>query len=876
MLSYIKRLFNTEKYNEASIKLLEGSGKYGGKAWPFSQRAGADAFHSWVYAATMINAYACAATPLRLYTRQDRARRKVMATRPVSHKRKAYLYGDAQQQPSRQTLQKIGELGEDWQEVTDEHPILRMLNRANPEYNGFDLTTLRIMYGELTGNAYHAVIMNEKLGIPEQLWPMPSQWVWVNPDRESFVKSYTYACPGNEELEFERDEVIHFKRPNPKDLFYGMGKVEAAWGTVKVNDAIHNMDVAMYENYARPDYAVVVKGPSSETSLDRFESYVNDRLRGTKQAGKFLTMTGDVQLTPLNFPPKDLSGREDVVEEISAVFGVPVSLMKANDPNLASARVGYSQWREGTILPLLRMDEDVLNQILIPMFGLEGEAVLAYDNPVPSDEAFDLQQHTTLVQNGLLTINEARELGGREAYEDELADQPLLNGQPLGGMTQDPMAGLMSGLSGAPEAAPAAIGQEVPATPEQLEETKEVNIDEQDEVVDKGKDCLNDKIPKLLEQGYDMDQAIALAYEQCYPDGKCNCDTCDSEVSQKAIPFSPLDLVRKASDCGANTGSGGGFGPGNTCASANRSPIAMSDKAKKLMAEAPLTAKGAAAWRRKIAKEMADNPELTEAIIGTQLFTQGDFRELQKSRRAQLEGKETFKVAPTARDEALDAPAKRLTGPLSAYKEMFEGQDLEDDATLEGMTVGSVSENFARLVENSPEVGQPIYRGQRMTRANRTNFMDEDNPRGIQERASHQRHLAEGRWLANVQPGDDFEFDVPISTSVDEQIGKDFATFAGKRSTVARADRLKNGYLIEIRNARGLRAAALSPFQRQQEVITSGNFKVVEVRGTRPSKIDYELFQLGDAPSKTREIYDWETNPTEEPRMTIVLEPADG
>ena len=33
-------------------------------------------------------------------------------------------------------------------------------------------------------------------------------------------------------------------------------------------------------------------------------------------------------------------------EEIAAIFGVPVSMLKANDPNLASATAGYAMWRE--------------------------------------------------------------------------------------------------------------------------------------------------------------------------------------------------------------------------------------------------------------------------------------------------------------------------------------------------------------------------------------------------------------------------------------------------------------------------------------------------------------------------------------------------
>ena len=604
MFEWVKRLFDTERYNQASVRILEGTGQHGAKQWDFNQKLAVRAFGSWVYSAASINAYACASTPLRLYVRNDKSRHKAFNTSAVGRRRKNYLLGDSTDaaRPSVHTMRKIIEFGTDFEEVTDSHPVTNLLTKANEFYNGFDLTTLRILYGELTGNAYQCVILDDRLGIPSEIFPMPSQWTFVNPDRDGFVKSYTYGAPGNEDLEFEKDEVIHFKRPNPKDLFYGMGKVEAAWGTININQAIHDMDQASFANHARPDYAVVVKNGANTNQLERFESYVQEQLQGTKKAGKFLTMTGDVQLTPLNFPPKDMAGREDVVEEIAAVFGVPVSLLKANDPNLASARVGYSQWREGTILPLLRMDEDVLNQVLLPMFGLQDDAVLAYDNPVPADKEFELGERTTLVASGLLTINEAREEDGREPFEEELAEQPLVGGMPLGGAQPDPFAALMGGGeqpngqvpgNGTPEGAmgppdekggqlpglveetpqkpsaaalnggqvssvlatldgvregkiasvaateliaatgiePEAATRMVEAQSPQLEPTNPVNglpkqnqseeekcpdDSERDYVISKDEDaCVADKIGKLVDEGYEKEQAVAIAREMC-------------------------------------------------------------------------------------------------------------------------------------------------------------------------------------------------------------------------------------------------------------------------------------------------------------------------------------------------------------------------
>jgi len=434
-----KRQTTPEKYLASSVNVV-GAGQHGAKRPDFSQQRGITSFRSWVYAAASINANAVAATPLRLYSAKDEIGR--VSSRAVSRNRKAYLFGDApgDQRPSTSVLRKAAMYGDEMREVVD-HPILDLLNSANPYLNGFDLSVLRVLYGELTGNAYLHPVIDEATGVPIELWPLAPQHVEVIPDEDTFLRGYVYGVDAQHKQIFEPDEVIHFRRPNPGNLFYGMGKVEAAFGVIASNEALHQMDLSTFQNSARPDYAVVVKGTPTGDQLDRFQQQVEQRLRGTRKDGNFITVTGDVQFTPLNFPPKDIAGREEIVEEIAAVFGVPVSMLKANDPNLASAQTGFAQWREGTVLPLVRMDEQELNQRLLGMFGLDDDYCLAYDNPVPSDMAFDLQERQTAVSGGWRTPNEARLEEGREPIENEFADQLLIGGQPLGGAP--PMGGGM-------------------------------------------------------------------------------------------------------------------------------------------------------------------------------------------------------------------------------------------------------------------------------------------------------------------------------------------------------------------------------------------------------------------------------------------------
>ena len=504
LLARIKAAFSPEKYFASSMTVLRGEPA---KRSPFDNRSAVASYRSWIYAAANLNAVAVASQPLRLYVRNRSAGAKLWNTRKASRRAKAYLAGDLEQLPSRYALSKAAEYGDDFEVVEDAHPILQLLSKVNPYQNGFDATVLRVLFGELTGNAYLHPVIDQKLGIPTQLWTMPSQFVDIIPsdDGTQFIKAYRYGATEEQKREntYAPDEVIHFKRPNPSDMYYGIGKVEAAWGAVMANEAIHEMDVSFFANKARPDYLLVVKSPAHDDELERLEVSIDEKLRGSKRTGRFLTTTADIDLKPLSFPPKDLAGRENIVEEIAAVFGVPVSMLKANDPNLASATVGFASWKQTTVLPLLRMDEETLNQNLLPLFGIDEDAFLAYDNPVSEDERFAFEKIRGMVAGGIMTANEARMREGLEPIEDPMADALLVNGQPLGGPAPAPPLGLATApddLVGPLDREPSADEPPQDASPERKDALG---------------DCVSSKIPTLIDEGYPQDQAVAIAYSMC-------------------------------------------------------------------------------------------------------------------------------------------------------------------------------------------------------------------------------------------------------------------------------------------------------------------------------------------------------------------------
>jgi HK97 family phage portal protein len=414
LMGDVKAAFSADPYLQASVRTVEGYGSKGAKPRPFNQHAAVRQFGSWIYKATMLNANAVARIPLRLYVKRKSTGTKLFRTSRVEGKRLRYLSGKAfgggrQLQPSQGVAQKVAEWDGQFEEVTEQHPVLRVLNSVNPWMGGFRLTQLRMIYLQLTGNAYTFKVMDRALGIPSQLWPMPSQYVQIKPSRETFIESYIYGVGTENEKEFMPDEVWQSKLPNPKDLYYGMGIVEAAWTALGLHSSKRVMDQAKFDNMNRPDWFIAFKQAVQPEALTRFESKIDEKFRGPSKSGKFLAIGSDATIQAMNQELQEIGDADRICEEIAAVSGVPVGMLKGNDPSRASAQTADTAWLRDTIRPLALGDEEELNEQYLPSFDVGDDAFLAYDPVSFEDETTIRRNAAAGVSGSLLTVNEGRE-----------------------------------------------------------------------------------------------------------------------------------------------------------------------------------------------------------------------------------------------------------------------------------------------------------------------------------------------------------------------------------------------------------------------------------------------------------------------------------
>jgi HK97 family phage portal protein len=415
MFDWLKRgekATNRDSYLEATMSSY-GTGQFGAAKKPENYTGFMQRFTGWVYAAAMTNARGVAGQNLKLYAvRPEGATKNLQPTKQLGDVQRAYLSGRLEDKPSKHVMMNASAGGINVEEVVS-HPILDVLNNPTPELDGYSLSILRLINLQITGNSYLHPILSESLGIPIELHPMASNLVEVIPDEslECLVSGYVYGLPNQEKL-FESYEVLHERQPNPTDMYYGKGWVSAAIDAIDLLEAMDEYETTLLDNNARPDWAVMVKENLTDVQYQRLEQQIRKMLGGRKNVGKPFIFEGGADSKPMQWSPKDLSfqtGETRKIEVVAAISGVPVSKLKANDPNLASAREGNLGWLRDTILPYLVLDEQFLNRHLVPLFGEYAEGLfLAYDNPVPLDEQAIATTAASDIAAGIKTRNEVR------------------------------------------------------------------------------------------------------------------------------------------------------------------------------------------------------------------------------------------------------------------------------------------------------------------------------------------------------------------------------------------------------------------------------------------------------------------------------------
>ena len=317
----------------------------------------------------------------------------------------------------------------------EEHPLLDLLDRFNSTTSRNDGLYITQSHKKLTGDSFW--LLDKNGSAITNIFILPPDKVELNlgdptDGTADLVESYTYKDIINgEKIEktYTKDEIIHFKNPNPRNPFRGFGAVEAAAEVIDIDALTNYTTKKFFENGAITNFVLSTESKITDDQLKRIKAELRAANSGPKNAYKAMILGGGLKPVDISYSNKELeflAQLEWYRDKIMVIFGnTKASIGIIDDVNRASHESSMLEWKRTTVKPDMQSIVTTLNEFLIPMFG--DKLVLGFCDPIEDDKTDDINNATSLYSSNIMTLNEARELVDLD---------PVSDGDTIGGTNQ--------------------------------------------------------------------------------------------------------------------------------------------------------------------------------------------------------------------------------------------------------------------------------------------------------------------------------------------------------------------------------------------------------------------------------------------------------
>jgi len=205
----------------------------------------------------------------------------------------------------------------------------RLLSTPNPFDSWAELLYLWVYHMKLTGRAYWLKDEMDYKGRPKYLYPLMPQYVAPIPHPTEKISGYIYRVNGQEQ-HFERDEIIHFRRPHPMKLHGALGDVAASQPLYREYIARNTLEEKFLANGAMPSGILTKKeAEEDEEEWAKLKKWWKSEYEGERNVGKTAFLNGEWAYTKLGLTHSEMQSIENEkwsIEQIFTNHGVPLSM----------------------------------------------------------------------------------------------------------------------------------------------------------------------------------------------------------------------------------------------------------------------------------------------------------------------------------------------------------------------------------------------------------------------------------------------------------------------------------------------------------------------------------------------------------------------
>lgn len=310
-------------------------------------------------------------------------------------------------------------------------PLLALLTRPNPEYDGATLRQITTLSYRLAGNGYWVKSRASRYSPAGELWYIPHwQMVPVEPEDGGPTREFKRTVRGKHGQSvttlYPREDVIHFKRGiDPKNPRLGLNLFAGV-----LRELVTDSDIATYTAALLHNFGVSAGLVSSADAEEPLAPEERDTLKGMldarttgDQAGSWIVSSLPLKVEPMGTSPKDMDiaslGTRPEARVLAAFgFNAMAIGLPSDDKKYANYREARAAAWEDGILPLLADIAATLTQELLSEFDPTGTYTLGFEyghiRDLQPDEDKQSARFVAEWKGGVRLLSEARAALGLE------------------------------------------------------------------------------------------------------------------------------------------------------------------------------------------------------------------------------------------------------------------------------------------------------------------------------------------------------------------------------------------------------------------------------------------------------------------------------
>ncbi len=234
------------------------------------------------------------------------------------------------------------------------------------------------------------------------LYHLPATKMIVHPDDVTFVRNYTY----NNQINFQPSDIIHLKDLSSDSIYRGSSRLEAAERSIRILYKMQEFQEGFFDNGALSGLVITTDNTLSTQAKERTTAYWQQKYSTKNGAKKPIILDSGLKPSPLNTSTFkemdfDISIKTHDTKILKALGVPPILLDGGNNANISpNLRLFYLE----TVMPLVNK----LSVALERFFGYDISPVTSNVSALQPELKDVAAYHTTLVNGGVLTPNEAR------------------------------------------------------------------------------------------------------------------------------------------------------------------------------------------------------------------------------------------------------------------------------------------------------------------------------------------------------------------------------------------------------------------------------------------------------------------------------------